>query len=110
MERRKPIETAPSLFGGEVPVGKVRVKAHKYEKEKDPDENPMVREYGQHIDPLLRCKDCDKLLVNENISKNTYWCSLRTKEPHTTHTHHKHWMACTKFEVYDKNHPHEIIK
>jgi len=107
-KKRKPIETAPGLFGEEVPVGMVRTKAHKHEKRKNPLDNPMVQLHGVHIDPALRCKDCNHLYTME-YSNTICKCNLHKLTPRQMIKHSKFWHACTKFEVYDESIPHNII-
>jgi hypothetical protein len=108
MEKRKPIEMAPGLFGEEVPVGKVKTKAHKYEKPKNPLDNPMVQEHGQHPDPALRCKDCNHL-YHMDYSRKHWKCVVRDLSFAQELKHRKHWHACNKFEIFDNSINHLII-
>ena len=109
-EKRKPQEFTAGLFGFEVPIsGRVIKKAHKHEKEKDPNDNPMVRAYGPHMDPRLRCKDCNHLFVMEYALKNNWKCQLRKLTHGQLADHRKHWPACMKFETFNPDTNHNII-
>lgn len=96
----KPIQFMPGLFGFDVPVDGSTSSSVKKKAKAWPDAahfNPMVRAYGRHEDPDLRCKNC-KYLFYKQFARRYYKCDLRGNTNGTGTDHRKHWPACKKHE------------
>lgn len=111
MGQKMPTEFMPGLFDYKVPVdGSSSSSARKKQKAwDDPSKhNPMVRAYGQHDDPDLRCKDCNYLMWKQYAHKY-FKCALRGNSGGPATDHRKFWPACRKFEPYNENQNHRFI-
>lgn len=109
MSVRKPKETAPGLFGYEVPVTKGDGKRIDKRTRWHGDDrvNPMVAAYGRHPDQDLRCRDCD-LLYFKQFSSKYFKCIHRGNTASAATDHRKLWPACTKLVPRDESKTHRI--